>query len=98
LYQILSCTVHEKYVDHAYPRITRKRFQKYLYHILDGADYYVINAGEYYAPKSDFLEAVPKTKTCVAVNLPGKRITILGTQYAGEMKKGLFGLMHYLMP
>lgn len=34
----------------------------------------------------------------MAVNLSDKKITILGTQYAGEMKKGLFGLMHYLMP
>ena len=25
-------------------------------------------------------------------------MVILGTQYAGEMKKGLFGVMHYLMP
>jgi len=25
-------------------------------------------------------------------------MVILGTQYAGEMKKGLFSLMHYLMP
>ena len=25
-------------------------------------------------------------------------MVILGTQYAGEMKKGVFGLMHYLMP
>jgi phosphoenolpyruvate carboxykinase (ATP) len=23
---------------------------------------------------------------------------ILGTQYAGEMKKGVFGIMHYIMP
>jgi phosphoenolpyruvate carboxykinase (ATP) len=30
--------------------------------------------------------------------LTEKKITILGTQYAGEMKKGVFGLMHYLMP
>ena len=25
-------------------------------------------------------------------------MVILGTQYAGEMKKGLFSIMHYLMP
>jgi phosphoenolpyruvate carboxykinase (ATP) len=25
-------------------------------------------------------------------------LTILGTQYAGEMKKGVFGVMHYFMP
>ena len=25
-------------------------------------------------------------------------MVILGTQYAGEMKKGVFSIMHYLMP
>lgn len=25
-------------------------------------------------------------------------VVILGTQYAGEMKKGIFTVMHYLMP
>lgn len=25
-------------------------------------------------------------------------MVILGTQYAGEMKKGIFSVMHYLMP
>ncbi len=25
-------------------------------------------------------------------------MVILGTQYAGEMKKGIFTVMHYLMP
>ena len=25
-------------------------------------------------------------------------MVILGTQYAGEMKKGIFTIMHYLMP
>lgn len=32
------------------------------------------------------------------MNLDRKEMVILGTQYAGEMKKGLFSLMHYLMP
>jgi hypothetical protein len=36
--------------------------------------------------------------TSVDVNLQDNEMVILGTQYAGEMKKGVFGLMHYLMP
>ena len=32
------------------------------------------------------------------MNLDRREMVILGTQYAGEMKKGLFSLMHYLMP
>jgi hypothetical protein len=27
-----------------------------------------------------------------------REMVILGTQYAGEMKKGIFTVMHYLMP
>ena len=36
--------------------------------------------------------------TIVDLNLTRKEIVILGTQYAGEIKKGLFSVMHYLMP
>lgn len=57
-------------------------------------DFDVFNAGEFSAPQ---IEGVT-TKTCIAVNFKEKRMTILGTQYAGEMKKGVFGVMHYLMP
>lgn len=32
------------------------------------------------------------------MNIGRREMVILGTQYAGEMKKGLFSLMHYLMP
>lgn len=32
------------------------------------------------------------------MNIARREMVILGTQYAGEMKKGLFSLMHYLMP
>ncbi|KAG6493171.1 hypothetical protein ZIOFF_048148 [Zingiber officinale] len=38
------------------------------------------------------------TSTSIDLNLDRKEMVILGTQYAGEMKKGLFGVMHYLMP
>jgi phosphoenolpyruvate carboxykinase (ATP) len=34
----------------------------------------------------------------VALSLEQKQLAILGTEYAGEMKKGVFTLMNYLMP
>ena len=38
------------------------------------------------------------SSTSVDVNLASGEMVILGTQYAGEMKKGIFSVMHYLMP
>ncbi|MEX2188698.1 MAG: phosphoenolpyruvate carboxykinase (ATP) [Pirellulales bacterium] len=38
------------------------------------------------------------SKTCVALSFERGEMVILGTQYAGEMKKGVFTLMNYLMP
>lgn len=34
----------------------------------------------------------------MSVNFKEKELAILGTSYAGEMKKGVFGIMHYYMP
>ena len=34
----------------------------------------------------------------MCVNFTRKEYAILGTSYAGEMKKGIFGIMHYYMP
>jgi phosphoenolpyruvate carboxykinase (ATP) len=38
------------------------------------------------------------SKTSVALNFAAKEFVILGTEYAGEMKKGVFTVMNYLMP
>ena len=60
-----------------------------------GIDFTILNAGEFYAdPKTEGVTG----ETSVAVNFKNKELTILGSQYAGEMKKGLFGIMHYYMP
>jgi phosphoenolpyruvate carboxykinase (ATP) len=59
-----------------------------------GPDFTVINSGEFVAGK---LHDVPN-KTSVNVNFTTKEQVILGTSYAGEMKKGIFGVMHYYMP
>ena len=61
----------------------------------EGADLTIINGGEFYAdPHNDSVTS----ETCVSVNYSKQEMNILGTHYAGEMKKGLFGVMHYLMP
>jgi len=39
-----------------------------------------------------------RTDTVIAVNLTEKMILIGGTQYGGEMKKSVFGLLNYLLP
>ena len=60
-----------------------------------GIDFTVLNAGEFPAdPKTENVTS----ETSVAVNFKEKELTILGSQYAGEMKKGIFGVMHYFMP
>jgi phosphoenolpyruvate carboxykinase (ATP) len=38
------------------------------------------------------------SKTSVSLNIETQELVILGTEYAGEMKKGVFTLMNYLMP
>ena len=60
-----------------------------------GIDFTVLNSGEFPAdPKTENVTS----ETSVAVNFKEKELTILGSQYAGEMKKGVFGVMHYFMP
>jgi len=38
------------------------------------------------------------SSTSIAVSFKRREMVILGTQYAGEMKKGVFTIMNYLMP
>jgi len=38
------------------------------------------------------------SSTSISVSFQRKEMVILGTQYAGEMKKGVFTVMNYLMP
>jgi len=58
-------------------------------------DFVVINGGQFSADPAT--EGVDST-TSVALNFGRNELVILGTQYAGEMKKGIFTVMHYLMP
>ncbi len=58
-------------------------------------DYVVFNAGEFPANRHT---TGMSSKTSVTLNLERRELVILGTQYAGEMKKGVFTVMHYIMP
>eukprot|EP00270_Netrium_digitus_P004829 TRINITY_DN161_c0_g1_i1.p1 TRINITY_DN161_c0_g1~~TRINITY_DN161_c0_g1_i1.p1 ORF type:complete len:528 (+),score=86.56 TRINITY_DN161_c0_g1_i1:125-1708(+) len=58
-------------------------------------DFTIYNAGQF--PCNRFSHYMTSS-TSVDISLKRREMVILGTQYAGEMKKGLFGVMHYLMP
>ncbi|MEM1323100.1 MAG: phosphoenolpyruvate carboxykinase (ATP) [Bacteroidota bacterium] len=58
-------------------------------------DYVIFNGGGF--PANRYTSKMT-SKTSIDVNLEKKQIVILGTEYAGEMKKGIFSVMNYLMP
>ena len=55
----------------------------------------IINAGAF--PANRYTTGMT-SKTSIDLSLERKQVVILGTQYAGEMKKAVFTLMNYLMP
>ena len=61
----------------------------------NGADYTIFNAGETTANQSIPGVIGPEA---ISLNLEQQKMVILGSQYAGEMKKGVFTIMNYLMP
>lgn len=58
-------------------------------------DYVIFNAGTKAADTN--VEGVATT-TSVSLSFEKREMVILGTEYAGEMKKGVFTIMNYLMP
>ncbi|MDR0337790.1 MAG: phosphoenolpyruvate carboxykinase (ATP) [Planctomycetaceae bacterium] len=58
-------------------------------------DFVIYNAGQF--PANPMQKSIA-SKTCVALSFEAGEFVILGTQYAGEMKKGVFTIMNYLMP
>lgn len=58
-------------------------------------DFTILNAGAF--PANRYTTGMTST-TSVSINFRRKEMIILGTEYAGEMKKGVFTIMHYLMP
>lgn len=58
-------------------------------------DFTIYNAGAFPANR---YTAGMTSSTSVAINFKTQEMVILGTEYAGEMKKGIFTVMFYLMP
>ncbi len=58
-------------------------------------DYVIFNAGQF---PSNRLTAGMTSTTTVDLNFEDREMVILGTEYAGEMKKGVFTILNYLMP
>jgi phosphoenolpyruvate carboxykinase (ATP) len=58
-------------------------------------DFVIYNAGRFPANRHT---AGMTSKTSVDISFEDGEVVILGTEYAGEMKKGVFTVMNYLMP
>ncbi|KAK9451849.1 ATP-utilizing phosphoenolpyruvate carboxykinase [Limtongia smithiae] len=58
-------------------------------------DFTIYNAGAF--PANRFTSGMTSSTT-VDINFQEKEMVILGTEYAGEMKKGVLTVMFYLMP
>lgn len=58
-------------------------------------DFVIYNAGRF--PANRFTTGM-SSKTSVDLSFEHREIVILGTEYAGEMKKGIFTILNYLMP
>jgi phosphoenolpyruvate carboxykinase (ATP) len=58
-------------------------------------DYVIYNAGAF--PANRYTTGMTSA-TSVAINFAEKEMVILGTEYAGEMKKGVFTVLYFEMP
>jgi phosphoenolpyruvate carboxykinase (ATP) len=61
----------------------------------DEPDYVIFNAGEFPA---NLHTRQMTSKTSIDLSFERREFVVLGTEYAGEMKKGVFTIMNYLMP
>ena len=81
---------HALFMRNMLIRLTDKELEKF-----GEPDYVVYNAGMFPANRHT---TYMSSKTSIDISFEDQEIVILGTQYAGEMKKGIFTIMHYVMP
>ena len=59
-------------------------------------EFTIINASD--VEDNDFKEHKLNSKTFILFNLDKNIAIICGTEYGGEMKKGIFSILHYILP
>ena len=87
---VCSRAYHALFMNNMLIRPTQKELETF-----GEPDYVIINAGAFSANR---YTSGMTSKTSVALHFGRREFVILGTEYAGEMKKGVFTIMHYLMP
>ncbi|MCB9715891.1 MAG: phosphoenolpyruvate carboxykinase (ATP) [Myxococcales bacterium] len=87
---ICSRAYHALFMNNMLIRPTREELENF-----GEPDYTIINAGAFSANR---YTSGMTSKTSVNLHFGRQEFVILGTEYAGEMKKGVFTIMHYLMP
>lgn len=87
---ICSRAYHALFMWNMLIRPTEEELEKF-----GDPDLVIYNAGSF--PANKFTKGMTSNAS-VAVNFKKMEMVILGTEYAGEMKKGVFTVMHYLMP
>lgn len=87
---ICSRPYHALFMHNMLIRPTKEELKNY-----GDPDFVIYNAGQQTADQS-----IPgvTSKTSVSLNFESGEVVILGTEYAGEMKKGVFTIMNYIMP
>ncbi|GAA5877788.1 hypothetical protein JCM5296_000528 [Sporobolomyces johnsonii] len=87
---IASRAYHALFMHNMLIRPTAKELEEF-----GTPDFIIYNAGQF--PANRFTAGMT-SQTSVEVNFKRREMVILGTEYAGEMKKGIFSVMHYLQP
>jgi phosphoenolpyruvate carboxykinase (ATP) len=87
---ICSRPYHALFMHTMLIRPTREELESY-----GEPDYVIYNAGAFPANR---LTTGMSSTTSIDVSFESHEMVILGTEYAGEMKKGVFTILNYLMP
>jgi len=87
---ICARAYHALFMNNMLIRPTKKELAEF-----GTPDFTIYNAGQF--PANRFTAGMTST-TSVELNFKRNEMVILGTEYAGEMKKGIFSVMHYLQP